>query len=134
MGFFNPQLKVGKKPSKKGKFIKGLKAPIVTATHPISTDMPNTVVTTTEGDAVWIDAMPWRSPLTASDKAIGFDIDGIPVIPFKAVRLTGKDIPPNPDDVRLTGKVEMFDRKTYQRDLMRKRRGKSEQISCSEQV
>ena len=120
MVFFNSQLKADLyKPSKKANVNKGLKKAIVTVTHPISTDISDTVVTTTDGDNVWIDAMPWCGAMLT--KGVNKDIDGIPVEPFVNNSVN-----------------KPKDRKTYMKEYMAKRRsekqGGYEQVSDSESV
>ena len=94
--------------------------PMTTITHPVSTNIPATAVTATDGDMTWVEAMPWRRPLTASDKDVGFDIDGIPVEPF--VNIPVNNSVNNVSSVNNANVNKSKDRKTYMKEYMKKRR------------
>jgi len=97
---------------------------MITITHPVSTNIPATAVTATDGDMIWIEAMPWRRPLTASDKDVGFDIDGIPVEPFVniPVNIPVNNSVNNVSSVNNANVNKSKDRKTYMKEYMKKRR------------
>ena len=95
---FNPQPKAGKKPIKKAKAIS--KANVAVPTELNGTKAERLSVAT-------IFKKRWVKPILKR---------------YVNVSLTGEDVPGPVGPVSLTG----FDRKTYQRDLMRKRRA-----SCS---
>ena len=117
MTFFNSQFKADLYPArKKVKGIKGLGVPIVTVTHPVSTDRPDTVTTSTDGDDAWIEALPWRGAMLT--KGVNKDIDGIVIEPFvnNVNRLVSS--------VNNRNVNKPKDRKAYMKEYMRKLRAK----------
>jgi len=124
MTFFNSQLKTDLYPArKKAKGIKGLSVPIVTVTHPVSTDRPDAVTTSTGGDT-WIEAMPWRRPVRQKMSNMPEELEGIPLL-LDNNSLTESNKLSNSDMLESNkSNAPKFDKKAYQRDLMRKRRQK----------
>lgn len=104
--------------------------PMTTITHPVSTNVPATVVTATDGDMTWVEAMPWRHPVRQPMSNMPEGLEGIPLLLDKD-RLTESNKPVVLESNRKSNidllesnksNKPKFDKKAYQRDLMRKRR------------